>query len=160
MDDSIEKHDIESDVSTLGKEAEEIREKISTDKSKDSAMNSDRPGYTKPYDYEETETSSTRKPFTPHGFSYEDRPASPGVRDQQSPTAASRKATGLAFNYAPGEEKKVVESVEKRKTKDIDKLQQAGIKTPGLNYVESAGLKEQQKATTYRLPNQKDSSQV
>ncbi|XP_043492155.1 protein 4.1 homolog [Polistes fuscatus] len=161
LDDSIEKHEIESDVSTLGKEiAEELREKLSTDnKSRDSAMNSDRPGFTKPYDYEETETSSTRKPFTPHGFSYEDRPASPSVRDQQSPTAASRKATGLAFNYAPGEEKKLVESVEKRKTKDMDKLQQIGLKTPGLNYVESAGLKEQQKAANYRLPSQKDSPQ-
>ncbi|XP_053593823.1 uncharacterized protein LOC103579240 isoform X2 [Microplitis demolitor] len=125
------------------------------------------PAYTKSYDYEETPSSPTKKSYVPHGFSYEDRAASPDSNNQQSLTGESKKATGLAFNYAPGEDKKVVESAaEKRKTKYItpNKVTSSpspplpppppttaatpaatGLKTPGINYVESAGLKEQQK---------------
>lgn len=48
----------------------------------------------------------------------------------------------MAFNYAPGEDKKVAESAEKRKTpEDPSKL-----KTPGIDYVQSAALKEQAKS--------------
>ncbi|XP_014472074.1 PREDICTED: uncharacterized protein LOC106743073 isoform X2 [Dinoponera quadriceps] len=152
-DESVEKIDAESNLSTLEKQGKEPEKRTTADTEKAQepvAIPPQLPVYTKPYDYEETETSPTKKPYTPHGFSYEDRPASPGVQDKQSPTSASRMATGLAFNYAPGEEKKVAESAEKRKIKEADKQPPplaAGWKTPGLNYVESAGMKEQQKST-------------
>ncbi|XP_066593827.1 protein 4.1 homolog isoform X2 [Prorops nasuta] len=150
---TTDKSDVESNLSVTEKPVQEkvVKEK-STPLSKDSPSSPELPGYTKPYDYEESE-KSPKKPFTPHGFSYEDRPASPGVQNQQSPTGSSRKATGLAFNYAPGEEKKVAESAEKRKTKeDVGKQQPPGLKTPGLNYVESAGMKEQQRMTAKPPP--------
>ncbi|XP_037296963.1 uncharacterized protein LOC115453675 isoform X3 [Manduca sexta] len=102
----------------------------------------DKPGFTKPYVYTDTEKSPTRsKPFIQGGFSYDKEPISEEKQrgaDAQSPTT---KKAGLAFNYAPGEDKKVAESAEKRKTpEDLSKL-----KTPGLDYVESAALKEQAK---------------
>ncbi|XP_035452100.2 protein 4.1 homolog isoform X1 [Spodoptera frugiperda] len=103
----------------------------------------DKPSFTKPYEYTDTEKSPTRtKPFIQGAFSYEKEPISDekqrALDDSQSPT--TRKA-GLAFNYAPGEDKKVAESAEKRKTpEDPSKL-----KTPGLDYVQSAALKEQAK---------------
>ncbi|XP_012286197.1 uncharacterized protein LOC105702860 isoform X3 [Orussus abietinus] len=106
-------------------------------------------GYTKPYDYEETEQSAPKKPVTQHGFSYEDGPASAGATTGRISPAGSptgKKATGLAFNYAPGEEKKLVESAEKRKAKDPSG-KPTGLRTPGIDYVESAALKEKQKAT-------------
>ncbi|KAK7865555.1 hypothetical protein R5R35_010095 [Gryllus longicercus] len=95
------------------------------------------PQYTKEYDYVEDSTPTGRK-FSPadKGFSYE------GVRSpndsgditqlHQSPTGG-RRATGVAFNYAPGEEQVLAETAEKRK---------AGLRTPGLDYVESAARKE------------------
>lgn len=104
----------------------------------------DKPGFTKPYEYTDTERSPTRsKPFIQGAFSYEKEPISGekqrGADDAQSPT--KRKA-GLAFNYAPGEDKKLAESAEKRKTPDdLSKL-----KTPGIDYVQSAVLKEQAKS--------------
>ncbi|XP_037873990.1 protein 4.1 homolog isoform X1 [Bombyx mori] len=103
----------------------------------------EKPSFTKPYEYTDTEKSPSRtKPFIQGGFSYEKEPISDGKQragdEAQSPT--TRKA-GLAFNYAPGEDKKVAESAEKRKTpEDPSKL-----KTPGLDYVQSAALKEQAK---------------
>ncbi|XP_043464962.1 uncharacterized protein LOC122500207 isoform X3 [Leptopilina heterotoma] len=138
----IEKGDIES-----------ISEKTNSNTDdKKSSGSSDLGAFIKPYEYEETASSPTKKPPTSHGFSYEERPASPGVTNQQSPTGTGKKATGLAFNYAPGQTQKVAESAEKRKTKDDGKLNEnkielkpIGLKTPGLNYVESASLKEQQK---------------
>lgn len=104
----------------------------------------DKPGFTKPYEYTDTEKSPTKtKPFIQGAFSYEKEPISEERQrahdESQSPT--TRKA-GLAFNYAPGEEKKVAESAGKRKTaEDPSKL-----KTPGIDYVQSAALKEQAKA--------------
>ncbi|XP_020294036.1 mesocentin isoform X4 [Pseudomyrmex gracilis] len=150
LDESADRRDTTEPKLSALENQEKPSDKVATDtqeKTQDSAKSPQQlAGYTKPYDYVETEPSTPpKKQFTPHGFTYEERPASPGVQDQLSPTSASRKATGLAFNYAPGEEKKVVESAEKRKTKEAEK-QPAGLKTPGLNYVESAGLKEQQKS--------------
>lgn len=104
----------------------------------------DKPAFTKPYEYTDTEKSPTRgKPFIQGAFSYEKEPISEEKQrshdDSQSPQ--TRKA-GLAFSYAPGEDKKVAESAEKRKTpEDPSKL-----KTPGIDYVQSAALKEQAKA--------------
>lgn len=87
---------------------------------KEKKGSSQKPSFTKPYDYIESDPnlSPTRKPFIQGGFSYEkdakkdDYQRSPD--EQQSP--GTRKATGLAFNYAPGEDKKLAESAEKRKT--------------------------------------------
>ncbi|KAL3286911.1 hypothetical protein HHI36_001396 [Cryptolaemus montrouzieri] len=65
------------------------------------------PGYTREYDYETSEDpGSPRKPFT-KGFSYE-KPSTNNMEPenlQQSPS--TKRATGLAFNYAPGEEEKL-----------------------------------------------------
>ncbi|CAG5108261.1 Similar to cora: Protein 4.1 homolog (Drosophila melanogaster), partial [Cotesia congregata] len=178
LDESI--GDADSNISVSSKQPqpiEPIKEVTSGKKS---------PAYTKTYDYEETPSSpSKKKSYVPHGFSYEDRAASPESNNQQLLPGESKKATGLAFNYAPGEDKKVVESAaEKRKTKDISpnkitspspppppppppsssssslsSSQQptTGLRTPGINYVESAGLKEQQKQEL-TSPNDKTGS--
>ncbi|XP_076766574.1 erythrocyte membrane protein band 4.1 like coracle isoform X2 [Xylocopa sonorina] len=140
LEDSVNKSDTESNLSVSEKQAKEaLTEKSDGEKAKSTIESPQLLSYTKPYDYEETETSPTKKPFTPLGFSYEDRPASPEIQNQQSPTGGSRKATGLAFNYAPGEEKKVAESAEKRKTKEAESKSSAGTKTPGLDYAKFAG---------------------
>ncbi|XP_041973336.1 protein 4.1 homolog isoform X2 [Aricia agestis] len=123
--------DISNDSSNLDK---------STDRSP--AKGDDKPGFTKPYEYTDTERSPTRKPYIQGAFSYEKEPISDekqrNLDESQSP--GTRKA-GLAFNYAPGEDKKVAQSAEKRKTpEDLSKLQ-----TPGIDYVQSAALKEQAK---------------
>ncbi|XP_068624989.1 protein 4.1 homolog isoform X2 [Battus philenor] len=108
-----------------------------------------KPSFTKPYEYTDTEKSPTRnKPFIQGAFSYEKEPISDEKQrnpdESQSPT--TRKA-GLAFNYAPGEDKKVAESAEKRKTpEDPNKL-----KTPGIDYVQSAALKEQAKGPKHLI---------
>lgn len=108
----------------------------------------DKPSFTKPYNYTESDPnkSPTRKPFVQGGFSYEKEPrrdSQSSPDEQQSPN--TRRATGLAFNYAPGEDKKVVESAEKRKTQPDDAKNKQPLKTPGLDYVESAVRKEQAK---------------
>ncbi|CAL7934229.1 unnamed protein product [Xylocopa violacea] len=140
LEESVNKSDTESNLSVSEKQAKEaLTEKSDAEKAKSTIESPQLLSYTKPYDYEETETSPTKKPFTPLGFSYEDRPASPEIQNQQSPTGGSRKATGLAFNYAPGEEKKVAESAEKRKTKEAESKSSAGTKTPGLDYAKFAG---------------------
>lgn len=87
------------------------------------------PKYTKEYDYEEPEEGNrSDRRFEPRGgFSYEGgRLESTG--SEQSPTIGGngRRVTGVAFNYAPGEH-----------------VPSGRAKTPGLDYVESAGLKEQ-----------------
>ncbi|XP_065343016.1 protein 4.1 homolog isoform X2 [Cloeon dipterum] len=121
------------------------------------------PGYTREYDYEENPNlspSRARNAILAHGFTYEKDPCqSPLALNQPNDDAqgVSRKAVGLAFNYAPGEDQKVAETAaEKRKTFD-QKLtdpsslrseelnQQQGIGTPGFDYVESASRKEQGK---------------
>ncbi|CAH2056934.1 unnamed protein product, partial [Iphiclides podalirius] len=106
-----------------------------------------KPSFTKPYEYTDTEKSPSRtKPFIQGAFSYE-KPISDekqrNLDESQSPT--TRKA-GLAFNYAPGEDKKVAESAEKRKTPEDPKL-----KTPGIDYVQSAALKEQAKGPKHLI---------
>lgn len=104
----------------------------------------EKPSYTKPYEYIDTEKSPSRtKPILQGAFSYDKEPISDERQKYHdaSQSPSTRKA-GLAFNYAPGEDKKVVESAEKRKTpEDPSKLI-----TPGIDYVQSAALKEQAKA--------------
>lgn len=126
------------------------------------------PGYTREYDYDADENTPTGRKFVPqgHGFTYEERDrqdqllAGTGEEIselQRSPTS-SRRATGLAFNYAPGEDQKVVETVEKRKlltdknAASKDGVTPLVIKTPGLDYVESAARREQAKADS-NIPN-------
>jgi hypothetical protein len=120
------------------------------------------PGYTREYDYDADENTPAGRKFVPQGlgFTYEERDrqdqllAGTGEEIselQRSPTS-SRRVTGLAFNYAPGEERKVVETVEKRKlltdknAANRDGAAPIAIRTPGLDYVESAARKEQAKA--------------
>ncbi|RZB89842.1 4.1 -like [Asbolus verrucosus] len=68
------------------------------------------PGYTREYEYDASDDQSTpKKPTSPKGFKYEPEasPSSPKSEPetQQSPT--TKRATGLAFNYAPGDEDRV-----------------------------------------------------
>lgn len=76
------------------------------------------PGYTREYDYETNDDnkSPTRKSVPVGAFSYENQ-GSPKAQpsDQQSPS--TRRATGLAFNYAPGEDDMVAKNAEKIREK-------------------------------------------
>lgn len=104
----------------------------------------EKPSYTKPYEYTDTENSPSRtKPVLQGAFSYDKEPISDERQRYHDPSQSpSTRKAGLAFNYAPGEDKRVVESAEKRKTpEDPSKLI-----TPGIDYVQSAALKEQAKA--------------
>uniref|UniRef100_A0A182J9T9 Moesin/ezrin/radixin homolog 1 n=1 Tax=Anopheles atroparvus TaxID=41427 RepID=A0A182J9T9_ANOAO len=82
----------------------------------------EKPGFTKPYEYSESEQdpAAHKKNVKTRGFRYDEAPLRGAANDenepQLSPNSQSRRATGLAFNYAPGEDQKVRESVEKRKT--------------------------------------------
>lgn len=127
------------------------------------------PGYTREYDYDADDNTPTGRKFVPqgHGFTYEERDRqdqllAAGTGEeiselQRSPTS-SKRATGLAFNYAPGEDQKVVETVEKRKlltdknAASKDGVTPLVIRTPGLDYVESAARREQAKADS-NIPN-------
>ncbi|XP_014219243.1 mesocentin isoform X2 [Copidosoma floridanum] len=150
LDDSNASKDKSSDLETSNLSASEKAktpdEKTDTEKSTAST-----PAFTKAYEYEEREHSpNKRRVVPPRGFTYEgdNKSASQPSQDAQSPASPGKKATGLAFSYAPGESKKLEEQAEKRRQKEVEEkvvLAPMGIKTPGINYVESAGLKEQQK---------------
>lgn len=87
-----------------------------TDRGKTPVESPQLPGYTKPYNYETSPEHPT--PKKPKGFSYEQpSPTSPSneVNLQQSPS--TQRATGLAFNYAPGEEDKLKKQALKDKNK-------------------------------------------
>lgn len=80
-------------------------------------------GHTKPYEYNDSDqTSPTRRTYHPGGFRYDEDPNAKN-RDsdssQLSPNSQTRRATGLAFNYAPGEEDKLKEQAEKRKAGEL-----------------------------------------
>ncbi|XP_044265242.1 protein 4.1 homolog isoform X1 [Tribolium madens] len=66
------------------------------------------PGYTREYDYDD-EQGTPKKPFTPIGFNYEQQnsPSSPKSDPESQQSPSTKRATGLAFNYAPGEEDKL-----------------------------------------------------
>lgn len=99
------------------------------------------PSFTKTYDYTEDEHSATKKHKPIGGFTYETNVQKTKESVSEIPTSPSKRAQGLAFNYAPGEAKKVAETAaEKRKT-FMEKIAD-GIKTPGINYVQSAAQKE------------------
>jgi hypothetical protein len=127
------------------------------------------PGYTREYDYNEADpnTSPSRDKnaaIMARGFNYEKDPCQSPLalnQPQENQSAGGRKVVGLAFNYAPGEDKKVAETAaEKRKTFNQQtpdpaslrqpiaeqlQQQQQGLSTPGFDYVESASRKEQSK---------------
>jgi band 4.1-like protein 1/2/3 len=76
----------------------------------------DKKSYTKPYEYTESDPNlspTRKKPIG--GFRYDEDPSrhreSDG--DQMSPNSQARRATGLAFNYAPGDEDKLKKTAEK-----------------------------------------------
>jgi len=101
------------------------------------------PSFTKTYNYTEDEHSATKKRKPVGGFTYENNMEKSKENISEIPTSPSKRAQGLAFNYAPGEAKKVAETAaEKRKT-FMEKVAAEGIKTPGINYVQSAVHKEE-----------------
>jgi len=124
------------------------------------------PGYTREYDYDEdpnlSPSRSRNAAILAHGFTYEKDPCQSPLalnQPQESNQGGSRKAVGLAFNYAPGEDKKVAETAaEKRKTfdqqvPDPSSLRQAQpLLTAGVDYVESASRKEQAKGNPVGKP--------
>ncbi|KAH8384747.1 hypothetical protein KR093_007339 [Drosophila rubida] len=82
------------------------------------------PGVTRPYEYavdaDGNASSPTRKSYTPGGFRYDQDPNSgkqlgPDGQEQLSPTSQQKKI-GMAFNYAPGNEKALKETAEKIKS--------------------------------------------
>lgn len=84
----------------------------------------DNKGFTRPYEYSETdpETSPTRKSYTTGGFRYDQDPNAgrDGQDDGQlSPNSQARRATGLAFNYAPGEDDHVKEQAQRMKAGEL-----------------------------------------
>ena len=90
-------------------------------------------GVTKPYEYEQGDPNFSPSKKHVKGFRYDEDPAK--LREQSevdklSPTSESRRATGLAFNYAPGEN--VRESVDKLKHGELsprtrDKIQRGEL---------------------------------
>ncbi|KAG4066585.1 hypothetical protein HA402_007221 [Bradysia odoriphaga] len=89
-------------------------------------------GHTKPYEYtdQDPNTSPTRRTYIPGGFRYDE---DPNVRNrdsetsQLSPNSQARRATGLAFNYAPGEDDKLKEQAEKRKAGELSPRSKAKL---------------------------------
>ncbi|CRK88465.1 CLUMA_CG002250, isoform A [Clunio marinus] len=91
-------------------------------------------GVTKPYEYEEGDPNlSPSKKHAVKGFRYDEDPAQLRDKDDSaklSPTSESKRATGLAFNYAPGEN--VAETAEKLKHGELsprtrDKIQRGEL---------------------------------
>lgn len=77
------------------------------------------PSHTKEYVYQESDpnTSPTSKDYSARGFRYDEDPSKRKTQDgsQLSPTSEGRKAIGVAFNYAPGEEDKLKEKAEQHR---------------------------------------------
>ncbi|XP_050541075.1 protein 4.1 homolog isoform X2 [Daktulosphaira vitifoliae] len=97
------------------------------------------PSFTKAYDYTEDEQAISKKRKPIGGFTYENNTQNSKESITVIPASPSKKAQGLAFNYAPGEGKKVAETAaEKRRTFMEKTVSNEGIKTPGINYVQSA----------------------
>lgn len=90
-------------------------------------------GVTKPYEYEEGDPNFSPSKKNIKGFRYDEDPArlrEKNEGDKLSPTSESRRATGLAFNYAPGEN--VRESADKLKHGELsprtrDKIQRGEL---------------------------------
>lgn len=104
------------------------------DKDKDKKNKEKQPaGVTKPYEYEEGDPNFSPSKKHVKGFRYDEDPATLREKDgadKLSPTSESRRATGLAFNYAPGEN--VKETAEKLKHGELsprtrDKIQRGEL---------------------------------
>lgn len=65
------------------------------------------PGYTREYDYETTDDQHTQQKPSRKGFSYDKSPTTPIPEPEMQQSPSTKRATGLAFNYAPGEEEKL-----------------------------------------------------
>lgn len=83
------------------------------------------PSHTRPYEYTENDdnTSPTRRTFTPGAFRYDEDPVAKAKRDsdggQLSPNSQARRATGYAFNYAPGDDDALRQQAEKLKSGEL-----------------------------------------
>lgn len=83
------------------------------------------PSHTRPYEYtDEDNTSPTRRTYTPGGFRYDEDPVAKAKRDsensgQLSPNSQARRATGYAFNYAPGDDDELKQQAEKLKSGEL-----------------------------------------
>lgn len=89
-------------------------------------------GHTKPYEYtdQDPNTSPTRRTYIPGGFRYDEDPNSrnrDSETSQLSPNSQARRATGLAFNYAPGEDDKLKEQAEKLKAGELSPKSKAKL---------------------------------
>jgi hypothetical protein len=91
-------------------------------------------GVTKPYEYEEGDPNFSPSKKNIKGFRYDEDPnlreKNQQDADKLSPNSESRRATGLAFNYAPGEN--VRESADKLKHGELsprtrDKIQRGEL---------------------------------
>uniref|UniRef100_A0A182FVN0 Moesin/ezrin/radixin homolog 1 n=1 Tax=Anopheles albimanus TaxID=7167 RepID=A0A182FVN0_ANOAL len=123
---------------------EPVQQQATTDDNRKQAGKPEKPGFTKPYEYSESDQDTSpahKKNVKTRGFRYDEaqpadaRQANDGSEAQLSPNSQSRRATGLAFNYAPGEDAKVRESVEKRKApgSPVAATAAAGAKEHGLS---------------------------
>lgn len=91
-------------------------------------------GVTKPYEYEEGDPNFSPSKRNIKGFRYDEDPAQLREKDEKesklSPTSESKRATGLAFNYAPTEN--IKETAEKLKHGELsprtrDKIQRGEL---------------------------------
>lgn len=79
------------------------------------------PSHIRPYEYtvNDDNTSPTHKGISPHAFRYDEDPVEKAKRASDggklSPSSPERRATGLAFNYAPGEDDALKQQAEKVK---------------------------------------------
>ncbi|XP_026688821.1 protein 4.1 homolog, partial [Diaphorina citri] len=106
------------------------------------------PVYTKEYDYEVGGNAAASRKRLIKGFTYEKTDISKDSdSDLQKSSPSPTKQVALAFNYAPGESQKLTESAAEKSKAFLEKSEKPSteIKTPGIDYVESAGLKEKHK---------------
>lgn len=111
------------------------------------------PGYTKPYNYMDQTDPKIKSKALVGAFSYEktDKVDEHTGKDEYG-SPSGRRAVGIAFNYAPGEAQKVAETAAEKRKSLLEKsgnepdVIPVGLRTPGLDYVESALRKEQAKS--------------
>lgn len=102
------------------KEKSPVKETIVTAVDKKKKDKQQPAGVTKPYEYEEGDPNLSPSKKHVKGFRYDEDPARLREKDDAdklSPTSESRRATGLAFNYAPGEN--VKETADKLKQGEL-----------------------------------------
>lgn len=100
------------------------------------------PSFTKTYDYTEDGQKITKK-RKPMGFTYENSSKDTNESTSNIESSPVKRTQGVAFNYAPGEAIKVAETAAEKRKQFLEKASTEGIKTPGINYVQSALHKEE-----------------